>query len=299
MDRINVDLLRTFLAVAQHGHLGHAAEALAADQSTVSRKIARLEEEVGVAFFERVGRNIRLTRAGARFASRAERVLTELREAVDEASGAASVDSGEVRVGFLHTVGARWLPERIARFLEIHPHVRFTLSDGTSTEVINGLLEGAYDLGIVGPPPTGNRELEIRPLFRERVAVVVPSNHRLVGRSSVTLRELADEPLILPRSRHGMRKVVDDAFEREGITEKVAYEGDDFTIIQGLVEAGLGVTLMPMPLPLPSHKVAVIPLRQPPIARTMALCWDRRRTLPPAVQLFADNLSSEEPGEVA
>jgi LysR family transcriptional regulator, transcription activator of glutamate synthase operon len=299
MDRINVDMLKTFLAVAQHGHLGHASDALGADQSTVSRKVARLEEEVGVAFFERVGRNIRLTRAGSRFAARAERLLHDLGEAVDEASGAASAESGEVRIGFLHTVGARWLPERIARFLALHPHVRFTLRHGTSTEVISGLLDGDYDLGIVGPPPTGNRELEIHPLFRERVAVVVPIGHRLVGRSSVTLRDLADEPLILPRSRQGMRKVVDDAFDREGISEKVAYEGDDFSIVQGLVEAGLGVTLTPMPLPLPSQKVAVIPLRQPPIARTMALCWDRRRSLPPAAHLFADHLMSEEQAQPA
>ena len=297
MDRITVDMLKTFLAVSSHGHIGQAADSLGADQSTVSRKVARLEEEVGVAFFERVGRNIRLTRAGTRFAARAERLVHDLREALEEASGAASAESGEVRIGFLHTVGARWLPERIARFLALHPLVRFTLRHGTSSEVVGGLLDGGYDLGIVGPPPTGIRELEIHALFRERVAVVVPIGHRLVGRTSVTLRELADEPLILPRSRQGMRKVVDDAFEREGISERVAYEGDDFSMVQGLVEAGLGVTLTPTPLPVPSQKVAVIPLRQPPIARTMALCWDRRRSLPPAAHLFADHLMSVEQSE--
>ena len=65
------------------------------------------------------------------------------------------------------------------------------------------------------------------------------------------------------------------------------------TRFEGLVEAGLGSTLLPMPLPAPSTRVAVIPLRDPPIARTMALCWDRRRTLPPAANLFAQSLLSE------
>lgn len=294
MDRINVDSLRTFLAVARHGHVGQAAEALLADQSTVSRKIARLEEGVGTALFERVGRNIRLTPAGERFAGRAERLIHDLQEAIDEAAGTASAENGEVRIGFLHTVGARWLPERLARFLDAHPLVRFTLKEGTSSEVVSGLLAGDYDLGIVGPPPMGNRDLETRALFRERVAVVVPLGHRLSGRTSVTLRDLADEPLILPRSRSGLRKVVDDAFESEGLQERVAYEGDDFTIIQGLVEAGLGTSLLPTPLPVPSQRVTVIPLRQPPIARTMALCWDRRRALPAAAQLFAEHLTREE-----
>lgn len=293
MERINVDLLRTFLAVAGRGHLGQAAEDLSADQSTVSRKVARLEEAVGVPLFERVGRNIRLTQPGRRFMVRAERLLHDLEEAVEEATGAASAESGEVRIGFLHTVGTRWLPEQMARFLRDHPAVRFTLAEGTPSEVISSLLAGDFDLGIIGPPPAGNRDLETRPLFRERVAVVVPAGHRLVGRSSVTLRDISEEALVLPRARSGMRKVIDDAFEHEGLTERVAYEGDDFTIIQGLVEAGLGVTLLPTPLPFPSERVVVIPLRQPPIARTMALCWDRRRSLPLAAALFADHLQRE------
>jgi LysR family transcriptional activator of glutamate synthase operon len=280
MDRINADLLRTFVEVAKVEHLSRAAEALQADQSTVSRKIARLEQEVGVLLFERIGRNIRLTQAGRRLVGRAERILDDLRDAIAEAEGAVAAESGRVCVAFLHTVGARWLPERLARFLESYPAVRFTLEEGTTAEVMAGVLGGDYDLGI-------------HPLFRERVAVVVPANHRLVGRSSCTLEDVAGEPLILPRSRSGLRRVIDAAFAAQGLTTHVAYEGDDFTIVQGLVEAGLGTTLMPMPLPVPSTRVAVIPLRDPPIARTMALCWDRRRTLPPAANLFAQRLIAE------
>jgi LysR family transcriptional activator of glutamate synthase operon len=293
MDRINADSLRTFIEVARVEHLGRASEALGADPSTVSRKIARLEQEIGVALFERIGRSIRLTQAGKRFVGRAERLLSDLREAVADAEGAVSAESGEVRIGFLHTVGARWLPERLARFLEAHPGVRFTLEEGTTAEVASGVLAGDFDLGILGPPPINTPDLETVPLFRERVAVVVPIGHRLAGRTSCALSDLADEPLILPRSRSGLRKVIDDAFASQGLATKVAYEGDDFSIVQGLVEAGLGITLMPMPLPSPSARVTVIPLRDPPIARTMALVWDRRRTLPPAAHLVSRVLVSE------
>ena len=293
MDRINADLLRTFLEVARVEHLGRAADVLQADPSTISRKIARLEEDIGVPLFERIGRSIRLTQAGKRFVGRAERLLADLREAIADAAGTVSAESGEVRVGFLHTVGARWLPERIAQFLRAHPAVRFILEEGTTTEVASGVLAGDFDVGILGPPPTNMPDLVTVPLFRERVAVVVPLDHRLTGRSSVTLNDLAEEPLILPRSRSGLRKVIDDAFAAQGLTTIVAYEGDDFSITQGLVEAGLGITLMPMPLPAPSARVGVIPLRDPPIARTMALVWDRRRTLPPAAELFGRALMTE------
>jgi LysR family transcriptional regulator, transcription activator of glutamate synthase operon len=293
MDRINADSLRTFLEVARVEHLGRAAEALQADPSTVSRKIARLEQEVGVPLFERIGRSIRLTQAGKRFVGRAERLLSDLREAVADAEGAVSAESGVVRIGFLHTVGARWLPERLATFLKAHPGVRFTLEEGTTAEVASGVLAGDFDLGILGPPPLNAPDLETVPLFRERVAVVVPLTHRLAGRTSAALADLPNEPLILPRSRSGLRKVIDDAFASQGLTTTVAYEGDDFSIVQGLVEAGLGITLMPMPLPSPSARVTVIPLRDPPIARTMALVWDRRRTLPPAAHLFSRELVNE------
>ena len=286
MDRINADLLRTFIEVARLEHLGRAADALQSDQSTVSRKIARLEHEVGVPLFERIGRSIRLTKAGRRFVGRAERILSEMRDAVAEAAGTVSAETGEVHLGFLHTVGARWLPERLARFLDQYPGVRFILEEGTSSEVVAGLLDGRFDLGILGPPPPNTPEIEVVPLFRERISVVVPLQHRLVGQAAITLRDVAGEPLILPRSRTGLRRVIDDAFARQGLTEHVAYEGDDFAIVQGLVEAGLGISLLPMPLPSPSTRVVVIPLRDPPIARTMAIAWDRRRTLPPAAQLF-------------
>jgi DNA-binding transcriptional LysR family regulator len=286
MDRINSDLLRTFIEVARLEHLGRAAEALQNDQSTVSRKIARLEHEVGVPLFERIGRSIRLTKAGRRFVGRAERILGEIRDAVAEAAGTVSAETGEVHLGFLHTVGARWLPERLARFLDQYPGVRFILEEGTAGEVVAGLLDGRFDLGILGPPPANTPEIELVPLFRERISVVVPLQHRLVGQAAITLRDVAGEPLILPRSRTGLRRVIDDAFARQGLTEHVAYEGDDFAIVQGLVEAGLGISLLPMPLPSPSTRVVVIPLRDPPIARTMAIAWDRRRTLPPAAQLF-------------
>ena len=293
MDRINADLLRTFVEVARLEHLGRAADVLQTDQSTVSRKIARLEKEIGVPLFERIGRSIRLTKAGRRFVGRAERLIADIRDAVAEAAGTVSAESGEVHLGFLHTAGARWLPERLARFLEQYPGVRFILEEGTTGEVAAGVLDGRFDLGILGPPPSNSPELEIVPLFRERVSVVVPALHRLVGRSSVTLHDIADEPLILPRSRSGLRRVIDDAFARQNLGEHVAYEGDDLSIVQGLVEAGLGISLLPMPLPSPSSRVAVIPLRDPPIARTMAVVWDRRRTLPPAAELFCRSIVEE------
>ena len=293
MDRINADLLRTFLEVARLEHLGRAAEVLQADQSTISRKIARLEEEVGVALFERIGRSIRLTQAGRRLVTRAERLLNDLRDAIADAEGAVSAETGQVHIGFLHTVGVRWLPERLAGFLQSHPKVRFVLVEGTANEVVTGVTGGDFDLGILGPPPTNIADLEIHPLFHERIAAVVPVGHPLAARRSCRLVDLADERLILPRSRSGLRKVIDDAFAAQHLSVHVAYEGDDFTIVQGLVEAGLGTTLLPMPLPAPSDRVAVIPLMEPPIARTMALCWDRRRALPPAADLFAKRLLAE------
>jgi len=295
MDRINMGWLKTFVEVARLEHLGRAAELLGSDQSTVSRKIARLEDEVGVELFERIGRSVRLTQAGTRFVGRAERLLNDARDAISDAQGAVWSESGEVQVGFLHTVGAHWLPERLARFLKDHPGIHFLLEEGTTADVARSVLSGDLDLGILGPPPTNAPDLGITPLFEEIVAVVVPSGHRLAGAPHCSLADIAGEPMILPRSRSGLRKIIDEAFARSGIAVDVAYEGNDFTIVQGLVEAGLGTSLLPLPLPFPSDRVAVVPLSEPAIARTVALCWDRRRTLHPAATLFVAMLMEEAP----
>src|SRR5260370_35762628 len=89
MDRINSEGLRVFLTVARIGHLGRASEALHLDQSTVSRKIARLETSLGVPLFDRIGRSIRLTPAGDRFIPPAERLLHSRRDATSDAAAAA------------------------------------------------------------------------------------------------------------------------------------------------------------------------------------------------------------------
>jgi LysR family transcriptional activator of glutamate synthase operon len=291
MERINTEWLRTFLAVADRQHLGEAAEAIHTDQSTVSRRLASLEQEMGVELFERQGRRLKLSPAGERFVPRAERLLDELRDAIAEANEAQSAERGEIRLAFLNTVGAHWLPPRIAAFLGGHPGVRFTLKEAPASEIASGVVAGDFDLGIAGPPPTQS-DLEVHELFAERVAVVVPKHHPLASQASCRLQDLANLPLILPRSRGGLRRVVDDAFAREGLSERVVYEGDDFSIVQGLVEAGLGVTLVPA-LAVSDDRLVAIPLTDPPIVRTMAICWAKRRLLHPTSREFADTLLKE------
>ncbi len=295
MNRINLDWIGTFLEVARYEHIGRAADALQTDQSTISRKIARLEEELGFPLFERVGRQVRLSVAGRRFATRVERILHDLQDAIDDAESATSEDRGEVHVAFLHTIGATWLPGQLAPFHRAHPSVRFTLTEVTAHEVVRGILAGDYDLGILGPPPRGNADLRSAVLFTERIAVVVPRGHELASHKRCSLRDLQNEALVLTRSSSGLRGIVDEAFSGRGIEKHVAYEGDDFSIIQGLVESGLGISLLPTPLPNSSSRVTVVELVDPVLERTVVVCWDRRRTLPPAVASFLTHLTHEHP----
>ena len=171
MDRINADLLRTFVEVAKVEHLSRAAEALQADQSTVSRKIARLEQEVGVLLFERIGRNIRLTQAGRRLVGRAERILDDLRDAIAEAEGAVAAESG---------TGLRRLPA----------HGRRPLASGAP---------GALPRELSGSPlhPRGGhhrRGDERRPRRRLRPRHPRPTADR---------RRRSRDPSALPRARRG------------------------------------------------------------------------------------------------
>jgi len=186
----------------QSRHLSRAAEALQADQSTVSRKVARLEQEVGVLLFERIGRTSASPRpdggwwARRTHPRRPSRCHRRGRGAVAAESGGSASPSC-TRSGL---AGFRSGSRGSSRATRRSASPR----GGTTAEVMSGVWAVLRTSASSGPA-TGVVDLEIHPLFRERVAVVVRSPP-LVGRSSCTLEDVAGEPLILPRSRSGLRE---------------------------------------------------------------------------------------------
>ncbi len=279
--------LKYFQMVARLEHFTRAAEELYISQPSLSRAIARLEEELGAPLFDREGRQVRLNRLGRTFLRRVDRVFVEIEEGKREMQDLIGPEHGLVALAFLHTVGAQLLPEMLRAFREQHPHVTFQLSQNSTSFMLNQLEAGEIDMCIATPVP-GHEGLGWAELMKEELFLAVPPGHRLAEYESVDLAEAAEEDFICLKSGYGMRSISDDLCHQAGFSPKVAFEGEELATVRGLVAAGLGVALVPTlgwqgvsdPMPVRIH------IRKPISERTISLAWVENRYLPAAAGLF-------------
>ena len=190
--------LPSFLAIAREGHLTRAARALHLSQPAVSAQLAKLEEDLGTALFHRTPNGMELTEAGELFQAYAEQSLLFLedgRQALDALKG---LRAGTLSVGGGATATTYLLPPLLRRFHEAHPAVRLYVREQGSAAVVEGVLAGDLDLGVVTlPVETRGDRLHVTPWVQDDLRLVVPPEHRLSRRRRFRWEELAGEPLVL------------------------------------------------------------------------------------------------------
>lgn len=239
--------------------------------------------------FDREGRTLRLNRYGEVFRDHAERLVTAEDAARRALAQAADPERGEVGLAFLHTQGTVLVPELLRLYRGEHPGVRFRLTQGASERLVEAVVRGEADMAITSPRPEG---LAWHPLSTERLALAVPSGHRVAGLAEVDLADVADEPFILMRHGFGLRSVTEELFRAAGIRPEIAFEGEEATTVRALVGAGLGVAVVPPGGPVAGVSDVVIAGAR----RTIGLAWAEGRTRPPAVEDFRRFVISRSPG---
>lgn len=281
---MEIDTLRAFLAVADGRTVTETAERAHRTQPSVSRALARLEREVGTPLFQRVGRVLVLTPAGRELARHARETLDSYERGVRAVQDITSPDAGFVPLAFLHTLGTWLVPELIRSFRTERPQVRFDLRQHGDAGLVDDLLSGAVDLAITGDLPDAP-QVSGRRLFLEPLRLVVPPDHRLAGRRTARLSDVADEQFILLKRGFSLRAVTDELCATVGFTPRIGFEGEEVETLRGLVSAGLGVALLPDPstaAPASPH----LRVSDVPAAREIGLAWLRDRSLPPASERF-------------
>ena len=279
------DQLRYFVAAARTEHMARAAEQLDLSQPALSRSIQKLEEEVGLPLFDRVGRGVRLNEAGKILLRRVDRASAEFEDALSELRDFGAAKS--VSVGYLSTFGVRLIPELVKGFSALEPDLHFNLFEGPSPLLSKQLLNGEVDLCVATEP--GDPGLEWRPLFKEELFAIVPVEHRLAGRKSIELIELAEEPFVALRSGHGLRIVLDELCQKVGFKPQIILEGYEVSSLRGLVVAGFGVTLAPK-RSVSAATYVDLPISNPECFRTVGLSWRKERWLSPKAMAFRDYL---------
>ncbi|MEU4741306.1 LysR substrate-binding domain-containing protein [Actinosynnema sp. NPDC023658] len=280
-----VPRLAALRALAEDEHVTHAAEAAGVPQPTVSRWLAALGTSLGAPVVVRSGRRVRLTRAGRILCEAADRALTALEAGQRAAAEEVSPERGQVALGFLHLLGRSVVPALVSGFREAHPSVRFRLVQNSRQDILEALSTGVVDLALVAPPPA-DPAFAHAVVREEELVLIVPPGHRLAGRTSVGVAELAGEEFVGLERGYGLRQITDDLCAAAGFVPALAFEGQETETVRGLVAAGLGVALLPhaeSPSGLPE-----IPLT-PRAARQIALVWTADIPLPPAVRAFRDH----------
>ncbi|MBD8533979.1 LysR family transcriptional regulator [Plantibacter sp. CFBP 13570] len=274
--------LRYFLAVAEELHFGRAARRLHMSQPPLSVQVARLEQEVGTALFDRSTRRVALTPAGRHLQARARHIVEELDTVRGEMRDFVDGLAGELTAGFVSSANYTVLPGVVQLFRASRPGVTLRLVPLTSGEQFDRLRDGTLDVGIVRDevpqtPSDTSPALTTEVVFEERLVACLPVGHPLAGRPEVTAEELMEVPMIsYPRAL--MPGFVDRVAEvlgtssRTQVVEEVVHQETAL----GFVAAGVGTTILPESVrQLVPPSIVVVPLAGSPTTRLLAARQER------------------------
>lgn len=284
--------LKYIIAVAREKHFGRAALSCAVSQPSLSVAVRKLEDELGVAIFERRSNDIALTPIGALIVEQANKVFEDARRITEIARQGQDPLSGPLRLGVIYTIGPYLLPDLISRMSASTPQMPLILEEGFTTELLAKLRSGLLDVAITADTlvDTGFMTQEI---YEELFVVAVPAHHPWVNRSYVGTDELRDQKLLLLGTGHCFRDQIlgicpDLArFNSSASEMQKTVGGSSLQTIFHMVAQGLGITVLPASavpyLTGLSTAIKILPFKNPPPSRRAVLVWRKTFTRAAAI----------------
>ena len=207
--------LRTILAVQKQGGFTRAARSLGVTQAAVSQQVAALEEELGVSLFDRRGKQVSPTPAGAKLCEDARGILQMVDEAISNIAESELKVSGILRIAASTVPAATIVPKLLRDFSKEFPNVRPEIDVSESRTAAQAVERGEADVGFVGEKPSTGK-LQSRVIAEDQLVFVVGRGHSLAGRKSISLTQLADTPLIVREPNSGSRRCLAEALAEQG-----------------------------------------------------------------------------------
>jgi LysR family transcriptional regulator, benzoate and cis,cis-muconate-responsive activator of ben and cat genes len=283
--------LRYFIAAAEEENVSRAALKLHVSQPALSRQIRDLEEELHFALFQRTAKSVQLTDAGRAFLAEARDVLKRAGDAVDRARAIAAGGRGELHVGYAPSPTARILPTTLRAFQARMPKVRVRLHDLSSEEMVSGLREGDIQVAVlVRPTRAMLRGLRFEELARDPICLAVPPKHPLARHRTVTVAEVAREPLVVfNRNEYpDYHELLEAIFAGTKLRPRIAEECDSSTSLIAAVESGAGVAIVPTALACSAGpRLKLIPISPAPAPLVLGIAWPDK-TISGAARTFLE-----------
>ncbi|MCQ8240038.1 LysR family transcriptional regulator [Rhizosaccharibacter radicis] len=245
-DRVTLEQIRIFVAIAERQHVTATARALNLTQSAVSNALAALEERHAVRLFDRVGRGIVLNGIGRTFLVEARAVLARAALAEAALADLSGLRRGTLRVFASQTIVGYWLPRRLVRFHQSYPGIELSVEAGNTREVANAVLDGRCELGLA-EGEVENAGLERRPVGEDRLLVLARPSHPLARRDAVRSEALLEEAWIMREAGSGTRSTLESALRAAGhdpsaLRVRMVLPSNEAVL--GAVQAGGGVAAL-------------------------------------------------------
>jgi DNA-binding transcriptional LysR family regulator len=280
LNAVDLEGLRAFVAVARHASFQLATSELNISAPALTRRIQRLETAVGAALFERTTRRVQLTPIGEILLPRAQGILGDLEEVLGAIDDQIHRRSGQLSLGSIPTATRLLVPLILRAFHERRPQARIRIVEANVARVASAVLDGGVDFGITLQPASA-AGLAFDALLTEPFLLASPADHPLAALPRVSWNDLKPYRLIVSEPGSGNRAVLEQALRKWRWRRDHLVEIDHLTSALGLVQAGLGISVVPLSaLPEnPDDRLAVRELDGPRVTRTLGLL--RRRAAPP------------------
>jgi DNA-binding transcriptional LysR family regulator len=279
--------LELFVATAEEGHFGRAAERSNIVQSGLSASIRSLERELGTRLFNRTTRRVELTESGRALLPEARRVLAATASAREAVADVEGLERGTLSLGIMQSLVAVRLPALLARFHSLHPAIDIRLRQAGAGLLLQDVREGRLELAFASfPDETPPAGLVGHELLNETMTLACAANHPLAEKASVSLADLRGEDFVDGHQDWGMRIANDRAFAAAGLDRHVAFEINDLQTILDLVADGLGVAILPRSLAPLRTRLRFVRLRGRPPRWNVTLVAPAHLELSAAARAF-------------
>ena len=238
--------LRAFVAIAESGTFTAGALRVHVTQAAISMQIRQLETEIGAKVFVRAPRHVILTEAGEQLLRRARHILREHDAALDEIAELAGAERGRLRIGSASAmVLTDQLPGILKELRDQHPGAEIAVTSGTSEVLVDQILAGEVDIAFVSLP-VDVRGIKTERLSDDQLVAIASPRHKLAKQRTISAYTLAGERLILGERGGNTRRLIDQFFAQAGVTLHVAMELSRQQAIRRMVEADMGVGIVPL-----------------------------------------------------
>ncbi|MDF2182436.1 hydrogen peroxide-inducible genes activator [Neptuniibacter sp. CAU 1671] len=285
--------LRYIVTLAREQHFGHAAEKCFVSQPTLSIAVKKLEDELGVALFERSKNSVKVTPVGAKVVQQAQRVLEQAETIKDLAHEGKDQLKSPLRVGAIYTIGPYLFPHLIPQVQALAPHMPLYIEENFTENLRHKIRNGDLDAVIVALP-FNEPDIVTRPLYDEAFEMLMPREHPWASRKEIDSELLPETPLLLLGEGHCFRDQVLESCPSLNQTlhdQHTITEGSSLETIRMMVSSGLGCSVLPisaLQLDRQSEMVVSRPFKAPAPKRTVAIAWRASFPRPQAIDVLID-----------